>query len=253
MKQCAETLDPLAPVEKVPLVTQDGMTKSSRYAVMLDPQGINREVGIVSEGYQLVPNDVVHGTALEVLHRASMKCEEGGLIFDGKRYRQRWILPGLEVQPKPGDVVRLTLDAVNSYDGSTLFGLAFNATRLVCSNGLMVDFLLGGFKFKHYGGNGTFEHELQQAARRVTSLAAFLPPLTDRLKSLVDRPMHRQHIQQAFKDLQLPRSIQADAFMAIDESTAWGFLNGCTDVLTRLNTHRADNLNRQIVRHLFAA
>ena len=253
MPSNTETPDPFAPVAKVPLFTQDGEQQSSRFAVMFDSEGINREVGVVSEAYQLIPNEVVHNTAIDVLDRAKMDYQDGGHIFDGKKYRQRWILSSLEVQPKPGDIVQLTLDCLNSYDGKTLFGLAFNARRLVCSNGMMVDFLLGGFKFRHFGGNGTFERELHTASLRVAQLVDYLPALEGKLSRLVRKTMRRQQLQQAFRDLKLPKAVQADAFLNIQESTAWGFLNGITDVLTRQNTHRADHLNRQVMKYLLAA
>ena len=41
-------------VQKVPLFTEDNQIQSSRFAVMFDPDGLNREVGVVSEVYQLL-------------------------------------------------------------------------------------------------------------------------------------------------------------------------------------------------------
>jgi hypothetical protein len=240
--------DPFLPVTKVPLFTADG-SRSSRYAVMLGAEGESEEVGIVSDSYNLVPNQIVHQVALDILTRSELPFEDDGMIFDGKKYRHRWIIPDLQLQPRPGDIVRLALDVINSYDGSSLFGLAFNAQRLVCTNGMVLDFLLGGFKFRHYGVDG-FEEELEQASHQVHRLSDKLLPLTGKLSGLVDRSFSRVDVQEAFTALKLPQTLQAEIYMQIDEDNAWGFYNAATDVLTKQATHRSDSLNRQVSRYL---
>jgi len=236
---------------KVPLYTEGG-AKSSRYSVILDPNGGNLEVGNVSENYQLVPNEAVHEIALDVLTRTGMNFEDAGMIFDGRRYRQCWTIPDLAVEPVPNDIVQLALHVVNSYDGSTTFGLTFNANRLVCTNGMMIDFFLGGFKFRHYG-HDDFQKELEEASAAVLGLAGQLEPLTQKLQHLVETPIDRVSIQAAFKVLSLPQSLMAQVFMQIEEDTLWGFYNACTCVLSGQNTHRADNINRQVSRFLLTA
>ncbi len=81
--------------------------------------------------------------------------------------------PDLAVEPVPNDIVQLALHVVNSYDGSTTFGLALNANRLVCTNGMMIDFFLGDFKFRHYG-HDDFQQELEEASNAVMGLAGQL-------------------------------------------------------------------------------
>ena len=121
--------DPFLPVSKSQLFTSDG-TPSSRQSVILQTEEGQIEVGNVSEGYQLVPNEAVYDIALDVLSRSELAFNDAGQIFDGKRYRQRWILPELTAEPRKGDLVQIAFDLVNSYDGSTTYGLAFNALRL---------------------------------------------------------------------------------------------------------------------------
>ncbi len=118
-------------------------SRASRSAIIVDPYSEPFEAGVVSDNYQLITNEAVHGVAMAVLTRAGMSYEDGGYIFDGKKYRQRWLIDGLSVQPRVGDLVRLAVDCFNSYDGSSLFGLSFNAQRLVCGNGMVLDFMLG--------------------------------------------------------------------------------------------------------------
>jgi len=243
--------DPFLPVTKVPLYTGTG-EQSSRHAVLLEHEGQNIEVGVVSENYQLVPNEEVHGIALDVLTRTGMAFDDAGQLFDGKHYRNRWVLPDLVTEPRVNDIVQIALDVVNSYDGSTTFGLAFNAQRLICSNGMMLDFMLAGFKFRHLG-NDNFSVELDMAAGQILNLAEQLDTLTQKLQALVDQSIDRKAIQSAFVKLKLPLKLQAEIFLGIEEDTAWGFYNAATGVLTKQDTHRADNINRQVSRYLLAA
>lgn len=219
-KRTRNFIDPFAPVTIVPLYTADG-SQSSRNAVMIDNQGEQEEVGIVSDSYQLVPNSVVHEIATDVLTRTEMLFEENSLLFDGKRFRQRWVIPDLAIQPVPGDIVNVAMDVINSYDGSTQFGVLFNAQRLVCSNGMMLDFLLGGFRFRHFGHDG-FINELQEAAQVIRNLADRLEPVTGRIQRLIETRVDREKIQRVFREIKPPVKLQADVFMAIEDDTAWG-------------------------------
>ena len=104
--------DPFLPVRKTRLFTSDNRP-SSRFAVMLDDGQQEHEVGSVSELYQSVPNETVHDIALDVLARSCLSFTEEGVIFDGKHYRHRWILPELSVEPKcPGSAGFGVLDYV---------------------------------------------------------------------------------------------------------------------------------------------
>jgi len=245
------SVDPFIPVEKIPLMTSDGQP-SSRFAVHIGTNGDRQEVGVVSDSYQLIPNHTVHDIALDVLSRTDLSFEDGGHIFDGKRYRHRWTLPDLSVQPRVGDFVNLTFDVINSYDGSSTVGIMFNAQRLVCGNGMMLDFMLGGFKFRHIN-HDDFIDELQIAAQKVRRLGEQLEPMSRRLNALIDVPVGRKDYQGVFRELKLPMSLRAEVFDSIQEDDAWGLLNGFTDVLTRQNTHNADNTNRRVMKYLLAA
>jgi hypothetical protein len=242
--------DPFLPVRKEQLFTSDNRP-SSQYAVMLQQEDQEVEVGHVSENYQLVPNQAVHQIALDVLSRSNLGFDDAGLIFDGKRYRQRWILPDLSVEPKKNDIVQLSFDVINSYDGSTTFGLAFNAQRLVCTNGMMLDFMLGGFRFRHFG-HDAFPEEMELAVSSLQNLSAQLEPLNSKLQYMIDQPVDRHYIQQAFTDLKLTDKMKANVFMEVEEDTAWGFYNACTHVLSRAGTHHADNINRQVSRYMLS-
>lgn len=240
--------DPFVPVMKMPLSLPDG-NRASRSAIVVDPNGANYEAGVVSGNYQLVPNETVQNVALDVLSQTGLGYEEGSIIFDGKKYRQRWLIDQFALEPRVGDIVRLTVDAFNSYDGSSLFGLSFNAQRLICGNGMIVDFLLGSYRFRHFGQNA-FRQEIDQASGMVLDLGGKIGMLTGKLKHLTDTPMNRDSIQATFKVLNLPAGLQADVFMGIEEDNLWGLYNSFTRSLTESNSHRAEGINRQVGKFL---
>jgi len=241
--------DPFVPIAKHPLLTPQGL-QSSRYAIVLDPSGQAEEAGVVTQDYNLVENWEVVETAERVLQAGALEATLGKVLFDGRRFRQRWVLQQYTFDAVPGDTVALTLDANNSYDGSARFGLAFNLQRLICSNGMTVDQLLGGFRFKHNQSHGDdFDQEVEQAVERLLQLSQHVNLLAPKFQALTQQKFNVAGIQRVFSDLDLPRPLIADAFMATEGNRAWDVLNGLTHVLTRQETFGAENINRRVVQY----
>lgn len=240
-------LDPFGPVAKVQLQTPDGKA-SSKFAVMLETPEEPVEVGVVGPDYQLVENAAVVDMALGILNRSGMHFEEQDWLFDGRKFRQRWLVPDVrvDVNPSVGDVVRLTVDVVNSYDGSTTLGLAFNAERLVCTNGMVVTNMLGGFRFRHFGGNGRFQEELNGAVHRLQNLGDGMDRLGGACGKLIGAPLTREDTQEVFRDLKVPNALAMRAYQAIEEDTRWGLYNAFTHVLTEDKSFAAENWNGRI-------
>jgi hypothetical protein len=246
MKRTISTSDPFAPIARVPLYTPSGV-QSSRYAIVLDPHGEHEEVGIVSEDYNLVENRKVVEAAERVIDEARLDAQQGKHLFDGRRFRQRWVLQKATFDVAPGDVVALTLDAWNSYDGSARFGLAFNLQRLVCSNGMVVDQLLGGFRFKHNSTHGSdFDREVEDAVGRLQQLARSVHRLAPQFQQMTQKRLSIKGIQQSFADLDISRPLVADIFLGLEGTTVWQVYNGYTDVLTKMNTFASEGLNRRV-------
>lgn len=77
--------DPYAPIEKVPLLTPDGM-KSRGYAVQIEDDSASvglSKVGEVSEDYLLVPNRDVRTMAYQVIGLAKLRVSLWGTVIDG--------------------------------------------------------------------------------------------------------------------------------------------------------------------------
>ena len=239
-------LDPFAPVRKERLYTAD-KTPSNQFAVFVKDVELKQEmeVGTVSDTYQLVANEDVYQTGLDVLTRSEQDFEPSITRFDGKKYRQRWVLPNLNIEPRKGDIVQLAVDVINSYDGSTTFGLSFAARRLVCLNGMQIDYRLGSYKFRHHN-RPEYQQELAEAANHVGKLVKHLEPLKDKISELISTPVDRTYIQGMFNELKLGQGLVGQIYMNLEEDTQWGLYNACTSVLTERGAHSDDNLNRRI-------
>ncbi|MBZ0264528.1 DUF945 domain-containing protein [bacterium] len=243
MKQ-TDVLGPFLDVQLQALRTPEGKV-SSRKSVVLDPNGHSQEVGVVSGDYKLVPNREVVGVAEELLEGTRLRFAEQTPMFNGKKFRQRYVLNDVCGEVKVGDLVAVTLDAVNSYDGSTTFGLEFNAVRLVCENGMMLSFLLGGFRFKHWGDTN-FDQELRYAAQQLELLGNRLHLVLPMLSQMTKKRMKRSDVQKFFTETDMPWTTRARIFHAIEEDSQWGVYNAATDVLTRAESFSADNLNKRV-------
>ena len=243
-------LDPFREVQTVPLVTPSGQP-SSRKAVVFDPMGESLQVGYVSKDYKLVPNSAVAEVAQDVLLKTGLDYEENQVMFDGKRFRQRFLLHQVGGEVRENDIVKVVVDAINSYDGSTKFGLEFNALRMVCENGMMVSFMLGGFRFKHWGDR-SFDAELKSAAQQIENVGNRMHYLMPNLNELTRKRVKRADIQRIFRETDLPLTLQAKVFNSIEEDTMWGLYNACTDVFTRAESFHADNMNRQVSRYFLS-
>lgn len=247
MKNSIHT-NPFADVTTMPLLNSRGEI-SSRQSVILDPEGAHEEVGVVSRDYQLVPNRKVQEIALDILDRSQLNFEKDSLLFDGKHYRERWVLPDLSIEPVPGDVVRLALDIVNSYDGTKRVSVSFNAQRLVCSNGMMLDYFLGGVRFRHIGDRD-FEAELQGAADSIHQVQDRLSNLMPAFQQMINTPVDVPFLQQAYSELKLSNSLVAGSLLNLDSEAQhrWGLYNSITDILSRQESMHAENINRQVTR-----
>jgi len=250
MTDSKTALSPFAPVELQPLQRTNGKG-SSRQAVVLEPEGEAKEVGIVSQDYRLVKNSEVVQVAEDLLGRTGIPVEEHQTLWNGKKFRQRYLLTQTTGEVKVGDVVACTLDAINSYDGSTTFGLEFNAVRLVCSNGMILSFMLGGFRFKHWGSKD-FDRELRAAARQLDRVSNRLHMVLPMLVDLTHKRMRRADIQRFFRETSLPITTQAKVFNGIEDDTAWGVYNAATDVLTKQERFSAENLNRRVSQYFLS-
>jgi hypothetical protein len=245
-----EILDPFTPIQKVPLYTQGGL-QSSMYSIVLDPDGESKEVGTVSSEYNLVPNDQVVNIAEELIDMLPGGVFDPIDYFNGKVFRRRYVLEadefGFDVNPSVGDVVKMTLDVLNSYDGSTKFGLAFNMFRLACSNGMIVSQRLGGFRFKHNRqDNDALMKEIDRARSKMMNVAEFMHNLIPSFHSMIVNDGGLNRVQEVFATLQVSDAIAGKALQYMESTSDWGILNGLTAVYSEEGSGIArDGYNRR--------
>lgn len=263
-----ENLDPFSPVTKEALSIEGSGKQSSRYAIVLHPQtsksanddgtGVEVveeiepvEVGVVSNEYKLIQNLDVVNIAEEILRSTNLQWTFENHIFDGRRFMQRYRIPDLNLERTKGDVIALTLDVFNSYDGSSQFGFAFNALRLVCLNGMTVASKLGGFKMNHFENPDRFERELEQARAKVLGMGNNLRTLGPAIDRMNETPLDVSSIQRFLSDTQMPRQYIPELIQGIEMPTEWGIYNAATRVLTEANSFAAEAWNGRVSDYMF--
>lgn len=187
-------LDPYAPIEKVPLVSRDGRSKSAGWSVRIEdsaaPSGY-KEVGVVREDYLLIPNTEVRSMADEITGQTGFEWQVEKTFFDGKRFvlalstRNEQLL----TEVVPGDVLSLGIMFMNSYDGSQSLGVTLYANRLVCSNGLIVPSLFKRLRFKHTASSAGWDDETRRALSMITHSREDLGRFADLARALASAPL----------------------------------------------------------------
>lgn len=260
-------LDPFSPVTLAPLSIDGHGKQSSRFAVMLHPQtsaSVNEdgtgaevietdpvEVGIVSGDYKLVPNLDVHEIAQEILRSTGLEFKHVRSLFDGRKYTERFQIPSLALERAKGDVIALTLDLFNSYDGSTQYGFAFNALRLVCLNGMTVASMLGGFRLRHNDNPSQFERELETARIQVLSMGQNMQKLGPAIDTMMETEADINSVRRFLKETEIPRQYIPELIQNIQEPTEWGVYNAATRVLTAADSFAAEAWNGRVTDYMF--
>lgn len=250
-----EELDPLMDVALMPI--ERAGRRLSEQSVVLDPSRINQDIAIVGPDYRLVTNRTARDVALDVLERSGQRYEEKTCAFSGKAYRQRWIFPDITIEPRVGDFVALGIDVVNSYDKSTPFGLWYIAYRLQCLNGMVLDFKLGGFRFRHYDGNGNrdWQRELDNAVAEISGMSKnidmILPALRNMLDTVYTLPTFIRDILSIDPKASMVGDVLKNLSAETKTETAWDLYNAFTRTLSVKDTISNDNKNRRVSQYFF--
>jgi hypothetical protein len=233
-------LDPYAPIEKVPLLTHDGM-RSRGFTVRLEDDTASagwKEVGIVSEDYLLVPNSQVRDMAREITDRTDLSWHESKTFFDGKRFVHALTTHAdtLTVRVAPNDVLSLGLLFENSYDGSRRLAVSLYANRIVCSNGLIVPQFFSRLRFKHTTASLGWEEETERALAVISSAGVGLRQFADMAKRLSDTYFGTKEMEMVRRRglSRLPVGLWGkviDRYLLHEDQHAWGFLNAGTNVV----------------------
>jgi len=112
-------------------------------------------VGLVSENYNVVENEVV----AELFNNAIVEYGHKGISdhmdASTKRWKRRIILgDDLKFEVAPGDNINIMIEVFNGYDAKTAYGYNVLGFRWVCTNGVVMGKKkLFSESFSHFDGN----------------------------------------------------------------------------------------------------
>ena len=236
-------LDPFTPIRKEPLESSDG-TVSSRFSIQLeDIESMSgwKEVGDVSKSYFLISNQEMREVAQEITMTAGMNFQLDKTFFNGKVFYESWTTNDIKAEvigAEEGDPLVAGLMFQNSSDGSRRAAMWGFVKRLVCSNGMIANFLFKNWRFKHTTTSSNWQDEVKQATAVLEYFPKRLTDFANMCNSLVSHEldMHDLANLRATKLDKLPDSAWGkiiDKFLEERQTdngsfTAYDLLNACT-------------------------
>jgi len=149
-----------------------------------DEEGKTSFIASHSTGYRLVANQLVHQVITDLLTRNDQHYNHHTTVWNGKKLIERFFLPDVFIGDD--DKVSLGIEGLNSYDGSTQFGVRFFMHRLVCTNGLYLDDALGSFMFRHINGDFDLADATQELTRGIQEFFNLAPYVTQMKQLPID-------------------------------------------------------------------
>lgn len=144
------------PVEERALTDLTGLPDNGEKAVVRTDT--NEIVAVNGRRYSLAQNKDVFRIVDEAIRRAQGLDTEGMGIHDSTSYNggltiRDYTFPGHSVEVgKVGDITKMRLRIVNSYNGSTQLRTSVDGMRLVCTNGMAVPVKFNRFNGRHTSG-----------------------------------------------------------------------------------------------------
>lgn len=114
-------------VNKLPLVTQDGLPTESFGMFRNDN---NLWLGTIGKQYEPIQNFEIVETLIATTEEISEK-HKGGMLFNGKKVYYQSEIDPIQVA---NDEVKRYVTILNSHDGSSSLGFGFSNTVVVCQN-----------------------------------------------------------------------------------------------------------------------
>jgi len=203
-------------------------------------------LAIVSKRYQVVTHkDVVtqFETALDAAGSSfQRRAVATYLPYNGAKMFRKYTFEDTarEVVPGVGDIVKLTLELANSYDGTLMVGFQLGGYRLKCENGLMAPEKLQEIMRKHYSG-----FKLEALVENIQSALPIFDKSVNMWKEWRNVPVHEEKAL----ELLAPASIGKKNLKLIveqfkeEEQNMWGLFQAATWIVSHniKSAHNADN------------
>ena len=126
-------------VEKAVTIAGTDTIIPKKKVIVREDSGV--PLSIVSNRYQVIKHAELVASfeeALSTIPSFRDYTVTTSLPHDGGQMYRKYIFNKINAEPKVGDVVRLGLELVNSYDGKTNGGYYITALRLACMNGQVI-------------------------------------------------------------------------------------------------------------------
>jgi len=158
MRMIEETLFPVEAIPAAhPLYEHEGyenMPSGYQYIMRNDTCEI---ISCMTDDYVLVPNERLMDVAIPTLDKLNARLMEA-TVFNNARTLYTFTFPDIKIDIDENDLVNPQIIIKNSYDGTVGVNLLAGAFRIVCSNGLVIGFVVGEINTKHLIYNKNIEH-----------------------------------------------------------------------------------------------
>lgn len=111
----------------------------------------------MTTNYKLVRNEEVLRAVDPVMHDNQAVLKEASVFGGGARTKISYRLPNISVDMGKGDLINPEIIIRNSYDGSMEASAMAGAFRLVCTNGMVIGYILDKGGYRHTHGSGINE------------------------------------------------------------------------------------------------
>ena len=235
--------DPFTEVVERPLYA-DSVLSSRRAILAKDRDGEFREVGVVSNGYQLIHNSL----ALDIVSDIQSRTEFGWRTLKtvwpadkGYKFSQLDVSDRkIETFDHNGKANEMYLGMMtrNSYDGSTAFGFELFLFNMLCSNQYINRNRFGYFSIRH-DDNRSFD--IQDSVRSVHDGVGRAIETAPRFRSLQTRSVDLKALVGIRHDLDktLPGCGWGETIKRLDGDTQWDVYQAMTNYLS----HEKDGLS----------
>ena len=284
-KSLAVFSDPFAPV-RLTNVVSDGKATEKWFVE------IQREIGAdgkpvwkdvpgktVGPTYRLVTNQQVREMGQAVMDKTGFKFKpvpnrgEGrnqGLIWDGRRYTERFYTEDRVIKSPQGGDVMLGVALQNSYEGSMAVAINFFMMNCVCANQFYSEHMFQQpFKFAHVGADGKLDADFDDAFAALSASAVRFAGLVPKLNLLASTPCPLKEYLDVRARMAAATKIELRDKEVLDElhgdgvtrrlgiatgmlygppDTYWALVNAITAVTTHvIGGHRGQEISQRLV------
>tara|TARA_R110000824_G_scaffold356534_1_gene543795 strand:+ start:661 stop:1452 length:792 start_codon:yes stop_codon:yes gene_type:complete len=145
----------LFPVKEIPAIWTDKdngniLNKNTGHKFIIR-EDTDEVLSCMTDSYKLITNNELYDIVNPVMKECGAHHIESRTFSDGARTSWKWKFPDISVDIGNGDFVNPEMTIRNSYDGSLEASALAGAFRLVCSNGMVIGFILSKTGIRHIG------------------------------------------------------------------------------------------------------